>query len=50
MMKWIRENIVFFIIATLCLCMLVFEIVIMIAYGDKPVGEIPTWIAWFLLK
>ena len=50
MKKWIEENIVFLIIAALCLSMLVFEIVIMIMYGDKPVGEIPTWIAWFLLK
>lgn len=51
MVAWIKENswiliVGFFIF--LGLCFGVFEIVLLIMYGDKPIDEIPTWVIWFL--
>jgi len=28
----------------------IFEIVLLCMYGDKPVDEIPTWVLWFLFR
>ncbi len=29
---------------------IVFEVVLLCIYGDKPIDEIPTWVLWFLWR
>lgn len=37
-------------IIVLVVSFIVFEIVLLCLYGDKPIDEIPTWVLWFLWR
>ena len=29
---------------------IIFDVVLLCIYGDKPIDEIPTWVLWFLWR
>ena len=38
------------ILIILVVSFIVFEVVLLCIYGDKPIDEIPTWVLWFLWR
>lgn len=50
---WIKDNLWVVIIGAIIflgICFGIFEIVLLIMYGGKPIEEIPTWVIWFLFR
>lgn len=48
---WIKDNFLILIIGFLVflgLCFAVFDIILLVKYGNKSIEETPTWVLWFL--
>ena len=45
-----KDKITLIFIVIFVSAFLAFYLSLLIIYGNKPVGEIPTWVAWFLFK
>lgn len=44
------ENAITIITAIIIVAFMIFYFTLLIMYGNKPVEEIPSWIAWFLFR
>lgn len=46
-----KLDIILSVLLILIFCVLIaFYISLWVRYGDKPLGEVPTWVAWLLFK